>query len=119
MIATTRPSVPPTSSTPRTITNSLRARIVGGLCALTTRDWVDGKATASMAATLHSVTSAAGDAGERLDRVLAAHLGNLSRSRLKHLILEGNVTRDGATISDPAMRVKPGQTFHVAIPEAV
>jgi 23S rRNA pseudouridine1911/1915/1917 synthase len=72
-----------------------------------------------MAATLHSVTSAAGDAGERLDRVLAAHLGDLSRSRLKHLILEGSVTRDGATISDPAMRVKPGQTFHVAIPEAI
>jgi len=38
---------------------------------------------------------------------------------LKHLILEGSVTRDGATISDPAMRVKPGQIFQIAIPEAV
>jgi 23S rRNA pseudouridine1911/1915/1917 synthase len=72
-----------------------------------------------MAATLHSVTCVAGDAGERLDRVLAAHLGDLSRNRLKHLILEGSVTRNGATISDPDMRVKPGQTYHVAIPEAV
>jgi len=80
---------------------------------------VEGKTTASMAATRHSITSVAGDAGERLDRVLAAHLGDLSRSRLKHLILEGGVTRDGATISDPAMRVKPGQTFQIAIPEAV
>lgn len=67
----------------------------------------------------HSVTSLTAEAGERLDRVLAAHLGDLSRSRLKHLILEGSVTREGATISDPAMRVKPGQTFDVAIPEAV
>jgi 23S rRNA pseudouridine1911/1915/1917 synthase len=72
-----------------------------------------------MAANLHSVTCVASDAGERLDRVLAAHLGDLSRSRLKHLILEGSVTRNGATISDPAMRVKPGQTFRIAIPEAV
>src|SRR5438477_1363863 len=71
-----------------------------------------------MPATVHSITSGAGDAGERLDRVLAAHLGDLSRSRLKHLILEGSVTRDGTTISDPAMRVKPGQSFEVAIPEA-
>ena len=72
-----------------------------------------------MAANLHSVICVAGDAGERLDRVLAARLGDLSRNRLKHLILEGRVTRDGATISDPAMRVKPGQTFHVAVPEAI
>jgi 23S rRNA pseudouridine1911/1915/1917 synthase len=72
-----------------------------------------------MPATVHSIISGTGDAGERLDRVLAAHLGDLSRSRLKHLILEGGVTRDGATISDPAMRVKPGQVFQVAIPEPV
>jgi 23S rRNA pseudouridine1911/1915/1917 synthase len=72
-----------------------------------------------MPATVHNITSGTGDAGERLDRVLAAYLGDLSRSRLKHLILEGGVTRDGATISDPAMRVKPGQVFQVAIPEPV
>jgi len=83
------------------------------------RNEVDGKTAPATAATLHYVTSAAGDACERLDRVLAAHLGDLSRSRLKHLILEGSVTRDGATISDPAMRVKPGQIFQIAIPEAV
>jgi 23S rRNA pseudouridine1911/1915/1917 synthase len=72
-----------------------------------------------MTGNLHSVTCVTADAGERLDRVLAARLGDLSRSRLKHLILEGSVTWNGATISDPAMRVKPGQTFDVAIPEAV
>jgi 23S rRNA pseudouridine1911/1915/1917 synthase len=59
------------------------------------------------------------DAGERLDRLLAARLDGLSRSRLKQLILEGSITQDGATISDPSMRVKPGQSFVVAIPAAV
>jgi 23S rRNA pseudouridine1911/1915/1917 synthase len=59
------------------------------------------------------------DAGERLDRVLALRLDGLSRSRLKQLILEGSITQDGATISDPSMRVKPGQSFVVAIPAAV
>src|SRR6185437_5811510 len=88
--------------------------------ASTTGNELNGKAIpAATRASGHSVTSLAADAGERLDRVLAAHLGDLSRSRLKHLILEGSVTREGATISDPAMRVKPGQTFDVAIPEAV
>lgn len=81
---------------------------------------MSGKATPAMAgANRHSIISAAADAGERIDRVLAAHLGDLSRSRLKHLILDGKVTRDGATISDPSIRVKPGQTFHVAVPDAV
>src|SRR5262249_12993950 len=28
-------------------------------------------------------------------------------------------TRAGATISDPSMRVKPGETYHVAVPEPV
>jgi 23S rRNA pseudouridine1911/1915/1917 synthase len=68
---------------------------------------------------LHRVTAGLPDAGERLDRVLAAHLGSLSRTRLKHLILEGNITREGATISDPSTRVKPGETFMIAVPEPV
>src|SRR5258708_21543038 len=70
----------------------------------------------SNGAELQRVSSVAGDAGERLDRGLATHLADLSRSRWKHLIREGSVTQAGATISDPAMRVKPGQTFVIAIP---
>ena len=69
------------------------------------------------------VTAGPADAGERLDRVLATHLGSdgaaLSRSRLKQLILDGRVSRGGATISDPSLRVKPGETFLVAIPPPV
>src|SRR5690242_16820857 len=79
---------------------------------------------ASHGGSLHTVTAAEGDAGERLDRVLAAHLGEMSRSRLKQLILDRRVTRvegeqGGATITDPSMRVKPGERFAVAVPAAV
>jgi 23S rRNA pseudouridine1911/1915/1917 synthase len=45
------------------------------------------------------------EAGERLDRVLAARVPDLSRSRAKALILAGQVTIDGRTIRDPAARV--------------
>jgi 23S rRNA pseudouridine1911/1915/1917 synthase len=63
------------------------------------------------------VTIAAAEAGERLDRVLAAKLDQLSRSRLKSLIEQGRVRLAGATIEEPSYRVKPGQTFAIIIPE--
>ena len=60
-----------------------------------------------------------GDAGERLDRLLAARLAEMSRTRLKHLVEAGRVTMDGATIKDPSLRVKPGQTFVLSVPAPV
>ena len=62
--------------------------------------------------------------GQRLDRFLAAECPDLSRSRLKALLLEGLIERrDGdagaATITDPAYRVKPGQSFEIRLPAAV
>jgi 23S rRNA pseudouridine1911/1915/1917 synthase len=62
------------------------------------------------------------EAGERLDRALAAALAKLpgdppSRSRVKALITAGTVSSDGATISDPSRRVKPGQIVAVAFPD--
>ena len=57
----------------------------------------------------------AGEAGLRLDRVLAAHLAHLSRSRLKALILAGQVTIAGRTIRDPATSVKSGDLVKVAL----
>jgi len=62
------------------------------------------------------VTVEATEAGERLDRVLAAHLAAHSRSRLKNLVQDGQVSLDGATITDPSLRVKPGQSFVVDVP---
>ena len=55
--------------------------------------------------------------GERLDRALQHHLPELSRSRLKQLILSGQVSNDGNVIRDPARKVKGGQTFVVILPE--
>ena len=40
------------------------------------------------------------DAGQRLDRVLALHLPELSRTRLKHLIESGNVSENGAALKE-------------------
>ncbi|MGD9867797.1 MAG: RluA family pseudouridine synthase [Hyphomicrobiales bacterium] len=56
------------------------------------------------------------DSGDRLDRVLARHLPELSRSRLKALIGEGQVRQGARTVVDPNMRVKPGQRFEVNVP---
>src|SRR4051794_7730818 len=51
----------------------------------------------------------AGDEGSvRLDRVLAIKLPQLSRSRLKALILAGSVTAGGAPLRDPAYHVGTG-----------
>jgi 23S rRNA pseudouridine1911/1915/1917 synthase len=59
---------------------------------------------------------AAEEAGERLDRVLAARVADLSRSRHKALILAGRVAVDGATIRDPGHRVNAGGTIVVEVP---
>jgi len=67
-------------------------------------------------ATIQKLTVGATDAGERLDRVLAAHLKELSRSRLKTLILAGHIAMDGRTIRDPDTRVNAGAEIVVAVP---
>src|ERR1700748_2215261 len=51
---------------------------------------------------------AAEEAGERLDRVLAARVAELSRSRHKALILAGRVAIDGAPIPAPRPRGHAG-----------
>jgi 23S rRNA pseudouridine1911/1915/1917 synthase len=64
-----------------------------------------------------SVVVAAEDAGGRLDRVLAAHIAELSRSRLKALIEAGAVAVDGRTIRDPSHRVNAGAAIALDVPE--
>ena len=61
----------------------------------------------------------AGDEGStRLDRVLALRLSGLSRSRLKALILAGQVALKSAPIRDPAYHVAAGDTITIDVPEA-
>ena len=59
------------------------------------------------------------DRGERLDRVLARHLPDLSRSRLKALILEGQVELDGTPIDDPGLKLKNTSSVTIIVPDAV
>ena len=68
-------------------------------------------------AVTETLTATAAESG-RLDRVLAAGLRTLSRSRLKTLILSGHVTVAGSTIRDPAHRVNAGDTITLAEPPA-
>src|ERR1700678_4138054 len=58
------------------------------------------------------------EAGGRLDRLLAAHITELSRSRLKTLIEAGAVAIDGRTIRDPSHRVNSTTAISVEVPEA-
>ncbi|MCP1835922.1 MULTISPECIES: RluA family pseudouridine synthase [Bradyrhizobium] len=61
----------------------------------------------------------AGDEGSaRLDRVLAQRSPELSRSRLKALILAGSVTVKDAVVRDPAYHVAKGDTIIIDVPEA-
>ena len=57
--------------------------------------------------------------GKRLDLFLAEQLEAPSRSRLKALIKQGAVTRDGGTIDDPSYKVKPGEAYWVDVPPPV
>ena len=60
-----------------------------------------------------------GDEGSpRLDRVLAVLRPELSRSRLKALILAGSVTVRDTPIRDPAYHVAKGDTITIDVPEA-
>ncbi len=69
-----------------------------------------------MTDSIETVTVADEDAGGRIDRVLAARIPSLSRSRLKALILGGQVTIAARTILDPAGPVKAGDVISVNLP---
>jgi 23S rRNA pseudouridine1911/1915/1917 synthase len=61
-------------------------------------------------------TAAATDQGLRLDRVLASHVAELSRTRLKALILDGQVTVGQRVVRDPGHKVAAGDAITVAVP---
>ncbi len=62
---------------------------------------------------------APGEAGVRLDSYLAARTGAISRSRIKSLILEGYVTRNGIATRDASESVQAGATYSLSPPAAV
>ncbi|HEX3862585.1 MAG TPA: RluA family pseudouridine synthase [Stellaceae bacterium] len=56
------------------------------------------------------------DAGARLDRALQRQLPELSRTRLKQLILGGNIEAGGSILRDPAQRATAGLGITVLLP---
>jgi 23S rRNA pseudouridine1911/1915/1917 synthase len=64
------------------------------------------------------ISADAEDKGARLDRFLADKIKELSRTRLKSLILKGEVEVSGATVRDPEYRVNAGDGIVVRLPEA-
>ena len=63
------------------------------------------------------ITIGAEDAGVRLDRALLRQLPELSRTRLKHLILAGHIASEGKEMRDPSQRASPGAILVVMLPE--
>ncbi len=72
-----------------------------------------------MTSTQKSIGISPDEAGGRLDRLLAVHVGELSRTRLKALIEAGAVAVDGRTIRDPGHRVNSGASIVIDIPAPV
>lgn len=57
-------------------------------------------------------------AKQRLDKFLSAHFPDLSRERIKSLILGGCVSDDkNTTLTSPSYKIKEGELFTIEIPE--
>ena len=66
------------------------------------------------------ITSDEASSGQRLDRWLAANCeAELSRSRLKALILDGQLRCDGVSVTDPSASVKPDKVYELTLPPPV
>ena len=73
--------------------------------------------------THHEITVEGDEGSQRLDRVLAVRSPGLSRSRLKALILAGQVSvgqagTNSRPVRDPAYHVKAGDTITIDVPPA-
>jgi len=66
-----------------------------------------------------TLTFTAGTPGERLDKIIVAHVGDdLTRSQIQALIHDGKVTVNGAA-GKAGVKLKGGETIHMVLPEAV
>jgi 23S rRNA pseudouridine1911/1915/1917 synthase len=61
-------------------------------------------------------TAAPEDAGTRLDKFLATRIGTISRSRVKGMMLEGRLTRDGVVTTDASESVQSGASYRLCPP---
>ena len=65
------------------------------------------------------ITPTPEQAGQRIDRLLAEAGGTVSRSRVKVLIDEGALLRDGIRVTAPAEPARAGALYVLTIPEPV
>jgi 23S rRNA pseudouridine1911/1915/1917 synthase len=85
-------------------------------------DWVDEDAVlevldeASEGEIDHEVVVPVEDADARIDRVLAARLDGLSRTRIQRLVAEGRVTNGGRVVGDVSERVNAGDVLRLRVP---
>ncbi len=81
-------------------------------------DEIDEAASASGAeeATRVDITVAASDEGQRLDRVLARQLPELSRTRLQALIAAGHLRQEGRPVVSASARTAAGDRFTLTLP---
>ena len=57
--------------------------------------------------------------GQRLDKVIAELVPDISRSRLKSLIKEGQVSfSSGRVVTSPSAKVGRDEKYHITVPEA-
>ncbi len=69
-------------------------------------------------ATTYTVTVPPGKTGCRLDKFLADQLPDLSRTRIKALIEEGQVSLGEKTLLDPSLKVQEAQVMNLQVPPA-
>jgi 23S rRNA pseudouridine1911/1915/1917 synthase len=63
-------------------------------------------------------TVEAAEAGGRMDKILAARIPELSRTRLKALIVEGGVLVNGKPVDDPGRKLALDDAVALQVPEA-
>ncbi|MBY0610694.1 MAG: RluA family pseudouridine synthase [Beijerinckiaceae bacterium] len=66
-----------------------------------------------------SFAVAEAEAGLRLDKALSLRLPDISRSRLKDLILAGHLTIGGSPAPDPSRKLRAGEPIVLILPEPV
>lgn len=66
----------------------------------------------------HHFVIAENQTGIRIDKFLAEQMPDISRTRIKNLILDYHVTRDDEPIIDPSAKTRLGQEFEINIPPA-
>jgi 23S rRNA pseudouridine1911/1915/1917 synthase len=66
-----------------------------------------------------NVTPSHAQVGQRIDRILAEAIGAISRSRVKALIVEGALSRDGELVTQPAEPARAGVVYTLKVPEPV